>query len=63
MKEFYFTTAANHPGGSGYWVVWAMNATAAREKMFTFFGPRWAFEYASLDDIHPDDRHRHGIVY
>lgn len=61
FKTFYVTTAANHPGGAGYWEVTARDREEAREVAFRNLGPKWAFDYENLEDIHPLDRARcHG---
>lgn len=63
MKPYYFTTASNHPGGSGYWEVYADNATDARVKMHHYFESKWAFQYEQLDHVHEYDRaKKHGII-
>lgn len=58
-EPYYFTTAGNHAGGSGYWTVMAIDAAEAREKMHTYFGVKWAFQYDDLDLIHPLDQEKH----
>lgn len=62
MTVFYITTAANHPGGSGYWEVVARDREEARAKAFERLGARWSFDYASLDEVHPLDRKCHGRI-
>lgn len=62
-KEFYVTTATNHPGGAGYWKVRARDRDECREVAFKNLGAKWAFDYERLEDIHPLDRERcHGTL-
>ena len=61
---WFFTTAANHPGGAGYWHVEAGSAEEARAKMIEYFGTEWAFQYATWEELHPLDRKKiHGIIF
>lgn len=62
MKSFFFTTAPNHPGGSGYWEVLANNASEAREIMWREKGAQWAFQYTELEQVHKLDRKCHGVL-
>lgn len=60
---FYITTAANHPGGAGYWEIHGCsNETEAREAAFRSLGNKWCFVYDSLDKVHELDRKRHGRI-
>lgn len=62
MKSYYFTTAPNHPLGSGFWIVLASNSATAREIMFREKGIKWSHQYTDLADIHPLDNKCHGIL-
>ena len=63
VRQFYVTTAANHPHGSGYWEVGAINETEARRLAHEHCPEgKWSFMYDALDDVHPMDRKRHGFI-
>lgn len=55
MIKFYFTLAENQ-GGPGCIEVTAADYDTAREIMWEAYGPRWAFQYSSIEDVHPADR-------
>lgn len=54
LKSWFFTLALSH-GGPGYVRVLAENYTDARVKMNNKFSTRWAFQYSSLEEVHPYD--------
>lgn len=54
-KSWFFTLAANQ-GGPACVEVWAHNAISARDKMVQVRSLSWAFQYESLDKVHPLDR-------
>lgn len=61
MNKFYFTLAENQ-GGPGCIEVEAEDYDTAREIMFDSYGPRWAFQYSNITDVHPADRTILGVL-
>ena len=55
MKKWYFTLSDNQ-GGPGCIAAHANDFHEARNKMVENFGIRWAFQYDSLDKVHPLDQ-------
>jgi len=55
MKKFYFTLGSNH-GGPGCVEVVGTDYNDARERMCRVWGRTWAFQYESLEEVHPNDR-------
>ena len=53
--KYYFTLAENQ-GGPGCVEVEAEDYESARTLMCTSYGTNWAFQYESLEDVHPYDR-------
>lgn len=62
MKSWFFTTASNHPLGSGYWEVRAEDRAQAREIMVREKGIKWAFQYDDVNQIHHLDQKKHGVL-
>lgn len=54
-KIFYFTLSENQ-GGPGCVEIHAEDWHSARVVMNEEWGPRWAFQYSSLEEVHPMDR-------
>jgi hypothetical protein len=55
MKTYYFTLSQSQ-GGPGCVEVHAADWHSAREVMVQEHGPRFAFQYESLEEVHPLDR-------
>jgi hypothetical protein len=55
LKSWYFTLAHNQ-GGPGCVEVKAESYSVARRKMILARGVKWAFQYETLDKVHPLDR-------
>jgi hypothetical protein len=55
FKAWYCTLAANQ-GGPACVEVWARSWEEARDKMFQIYDAHWAFQYESLEKVHPLDR-------
>lgn len=63
MNTYYVTVAANMPYGCGYWEIRAPSVAEARRLAFAHCPDgRWSMFYEHFDDIHPMDRHRHGVI-
>lgn len=65
LKIFFATTAANHPGGRGYWEIEARTRAEAHDKAMDpiyGLGTKWSMMYTTLDQVHPDDRVLHGRI-
>ena len=60
--KFYVTIAASQPRGSGYYEVRANTEAEARKIVFDNLGQLWSFIYSSLEDVHPLDRKKHGVL-
>lgn len=61
-QSFFVTIASNQPYGAGYFEVKASDRIKAREATFDAIGNKWSFMYDSLEDVHPLDRKRHGVI-
>jgi hypothetical protein len=55
MEDFFFTLATAH-GGPGCVKITATDYETARNIMFEHYNNKWAFQYESLDDVHPLDQ-------
>ena len=55
MSRFYFTLSSNQ-GGPGCVEIEAENYGEARNIMNEEWGPRWAFQYESYEEVHPLDQ-------
>jgi hypothetical protein len=55
LKSWYFTLAHNH-GGPGCVEVKAESYSVARTKMIKARGEKWAFQYETIEKVHPLDR-------
>lgn len=55
MGKWYFTLARSQ-GGPGCVEVEARDYQDARTIMFKVWGDKWAFQYDSIDEVHPVDR-------
>ena len=61
-NTYYATTAFNHPNGAGYWEVKASSRGQAREAASEALDNKYCSLYDMLEDIHPLDRTRHGLI-
>jgi len=63
MNEYFCTTAASHPEGSGYYKVIATDEAQARLVMYEQTKGKWSSLYKTLDDVHPLVRCCHGVLH
>jgi hypothetical protein len=61
MEKWYFTLSDNQ-GGPGCVEVAANNFSEARNKMVENYGIKWAFQYDSIDKVHPLDQRILGVI-
>jgi hypothetical protein len=54
LKSWYFTLSTDQ-GGPGCVQVEALGYDDARRKMVAEYGIKWAFQYGSLEEVHPFD--------
>ena len=62
MKTYFATIASNQPKGPGYWEIKASSEVKAREAVSKALDNRYSMLYDNLEEIHPLDRTRHGLI-
>ena len=56
MQDYFFTFGVGQEHAYQYVRITASDFSTARNIMFNKYGEEWAFQYGSLEEVHPSDR-------